>query len=136
MDRKLFTIIMALALVGCFFLPFFKFGGFGSTSAFDIVFKSKGGDWEKYIWLLIPLSGVLLLIGAANNENYMISRALWSWLPLLTVIYIIVRLYMSAKQPGVKIPIGDFIKVFDMGFWATFAVSLVLAVVQPKSKYK
>jgi len=136
MDRRILTIVLALALIGCFFLPFINFG-FGSGSLFDLIFKSGGsGDWEKYIGLLIPISAVLLLIGAMNNENYMISRIIWSVLPLLTVLYYPVRIYIEASGAGQKVPIGDLIKVFDVGYWALLGVSLILAVVQPKSKYK
>lgn len=132
MDRRILTIVLALALIGCMFLPFIK--AFNSMSLFDLV-TSSGGDWEKYICLLIPVSGAMLLIGALNKENYMIARFIWAIIPLLTVLYYPVRIYMEASQNGAKVDIGELVKVFDIGYWALLGVSLILAVVQPKSKF-
>src|ERR1700730_14613630 len=124
MNRKTLTIILALALFGAFFLPFLLV-----AIGFDIVFKtgSGNGDWEKYIWLLIPISAILLLIGALNNGSYFLSRGVLSWLPLLTVIYIILRLYLDIKPP-----ISEFIQLFAIGFWATLVISVVLAFYNPR----
>ncbi len=134
MDRRILTIVLALALIGCMFLPFLKFFGSGA-SLFDIVTAKGGGDWEKYVCLLIPISAAMLLIGALNKENYLIARFIWAILPLLTVLYYPVRLYMEASKGGNSVNIGDLIKVFDIGFWALLGVALILAVVQPKSKF-
>jgi hypothetical protein len=141
MDRKPYTIIFALILIGSFFLPCLKFGTLGSASGFDIVTATggKGGDWQvmllKYIWILIPLSGILLLIGALNNENYFLGRGLWTWLPLLTVIFIIVKFYLDAKNNGSgSVSLGDLVKIFGVGYWIAFGASLILAFYNPRSR--
>ena len=131
MDRKMFTIILAIVLIGCFFLPYWSFMGM-NVSGFDSV-KASGGSWQKYILLLIPLSGVLLLIGAVNNENYPLGRNLLCWLPLLTVLYTII---VSPLIEGVGF--GDIFKMigkgYGIGWWITIAASLVLAFYNPKGK--
>jgi hypothetical protein len=124
MDKKMLTIILAVVLIGSFFLPYY-----GKTSGFDGI--SGAGDWQKYIWLLIPLSGMLLLIGALNNGNYILGRGLLSWLPLLTLLYFLI------VNPLVKgAAIGDIFKMlgkgYGIGLWATIAASLVLAFYNPK----
>ncbi len=126
MDKKMLTIILAVVLIGCFFLAYFSFMGMG-VSGYDTVF-SGGGNWEKYIMLLIPVSGVMLLIGALNNGNYIGGRAIWTWLPLLTILYYLVRMVIEG------VGIGDLFKVIGIGLWISLAASLVLAFYNPKAK--
>lgn len=130
MDKKMLTIILAVVLIGCFFLPYISFMGMGA-SGYDAVF-SGGGDWKKYILLLIPVSGVMLLIGAMNNGNYILGRGIWTWLPLLAVLYMIIG------EPLINgAAIGDIFKVIGKGYgaglWITIIASLVLAFYNPKA---
>src|SRR5436190_23070906 len=120
MNTRTLTIILAVALVGCFFLPYVSVGGF-SASGYDSVFKMPG-NWQKYIPALIPLSGILLLIGAANNGNYPLGRNLLAWLPLLTVIYMLVIDPLLIHKQS----IGDMIKVVGYGLWISVAAAVVL----------
>jgi len=124
MDKKMLTIILAVILIGCFFLAYWSFMGAG-ISGYDSVF-SGGGNWEKYIILLVPVSGVLLLIGALNNGNYIGGRTLWTWLPLLTILYYLIRMVIEG------LPIGDLFKIVGIGLWISLAASLVLAFYNPK----
>jgi|CXWL01.1.fsa_nt_gi hypothetical protein len=131
MDRKTLTIALAVALIGSFFLAYFSFFG-QSISGFDMISKG-GGDWQKYILLLIPISGVLLLLGELNNGNYILSRGILTWLPLLTLIYLVL---VSPLIKGAAI--GDVFKAlgkgYGIGLWITLAASLVLAFYNPKGK--
>jgi hypothetical protein len=127
MNKRTLTIILAVVLIASFFLPWVSYGGRG-VSGFDIV-KAPMGDWKKYISLLIPISGLLLLIGAANNGNYPLGRNFLCWLPLLTVIWIIVvEPVLIDKQS-----FGDVIKFIGVGLWAATAASLVLAFYNPRN---
>jgi len=126
MDRKTLTMILAVVLIGGFFLPYFKMGPF-TISGFDFI-KAKGGDWDKYLMLVIPLAAVLLLVGALNNENYILGRGLLSWLPLLGLLYLIVRSIIEAKGQG----IGEIFKILGLGYWISLAAALVLAFYNPK----
>ncbi|HWR32581.1 MAG TPA: hypothetical protein VN451_03605 [Chitinophagaceae bacterium] len=131
MDRKIFTIVLAVALLGCFFLPYFSFFGM-SVSGFDMV-KAPGGGWQKYILLLIPLAGILLLVGAVNNENYPLARNILCWLPLLAIIFILI---LSPLIDGRAI--GDIFsaigKGYGIGLWITIAASVALVAYTPKAK--
>ena len=128
MAKKMLTIILALAVIGCFFLDYG-----GGVSGYDMVFKMPGNDWQKYIPLLIPVSGALLLIGALNNGNYFISRLIWSLVPLLTILYLFIG---SPLMNGAAI--GDIFKGlgkgYGIGLWVTIGASLVLAFYHPRTK--
>ncbi len=132
MDRKVLSILLGLALLVSFFLPYLSMGG-ASASGLDIV-KNAGDSREPvmtYIWLIFPLSGLMLLIGALNNGNYPGGRALWLWLPFLALIYI---LFVYPLMNGVAF--GDLFKSFGQGFgiglWIALAASLVGILVNPK----
>ncbi len=130
MNRKLFTIILAVVLIASFFLPVWSIS---STSAFDAVQSPSYGTGienmlMKYLWILIPLSGVMLLIGALNNGNYFLGRGLWAILPLLAVLYLLIRPMLDGN-----VDIMDMIKGFGVGMWMMLVGSLVLAIYHPKS---
>ena len=138
-NKQIVTIILALCLIGFFFLPYISVGGLFTASGFDMVTATgvQSNDTEtilmKYIWLLIPLSGIMLLIGALNNGNYFLGRGVWALLPLLTLIYVIVRIIMEAGGQGSP-GISEMLKMFGYGFWGTAVASLVLAFYWPKQK--
>lgn len=128
MDRKTLTIILAVALIGSFFLPYFSIFG-TNVSGLDTV-TAKGAGWERYVLLLIPLSGLLLLLGELNN-SYVIPRSLLTWLPLLAL------LFMMIINPLIKgAAFGDIFKTlgkgYGFGLWITIAASLALAFYQPR----
>lgn len=131
MNRKILTIILAVILIASFFLPI---GTHASTTPFDIVKgPSYGNEIEamlfKYAWILIPLSGLMLLIGAVNNESYFLGRGIWAFLPLITILYLLVR---PITLMGGRFDIMDMIKGFGVGTWMALVGSLVLAFVWPK----
>jgi hypothetical protein len=128
MGKKILTIILAVVLIGCFFLDYA-----GGASGYDLIFKMPGNAWQKYIPLLIPISGALLLIGALNNGNYFIARVIWALIPLLTILYLFI---VSPLIDGMAI--GDIFKGlgkgYGIGLWVTIGASLVLAVYHPRTK--
>lgn len=131
MNRKILTIVLAVLLIASFFL---QIGTANSTTPFDIVKgPSYGSELEallmKYLWILIPLSGVILLIGALNNGNYFLGRGLWAFLPLLALLYLIIRPLTVIEA---RFDIGGLIKGLGIGTWITLVSSLVLAFYWPK----
>lgn len=127
MDKKMFTIILAIVLIGCFFLSWTS----GVTwSGLDIV-KAPGGNWHKYVPALIPLSGLMLLIGALNNGNYPGGRGLWAWLPLLTLLFLFIGIPMIDGK-AIGDVFKDLGKNYGIGLWITIAASLVLAFYNPR----
>ncbi|HUR65686.1 MAG TPA: hypothetical protein VMZ03_04990 [Chitinophagaceae bacterium] len=131
MNRKILTIVLAVLLIASFFLPI---GTHTSTSPFDIVQgPSYGSEIEgillKYGWLLIPISGLMLLIGALNNGNYFAGRGLWTILPLIALLYLIIR---PLTLMGGRFDIGGLIKGLGVGTWLALIASLVLALYHPR----
>jgi len=130
MNRKMLTIVLAVLLIAGFFLPYYSYAGKEGASGLDFV-SAKGGEWQKYLFLLFPLSGLLLLIGALNNENYILGRSLLCIIPLLTLLYM---MFIGPLIEGVKF---DYIlksigKNYGIGLWITIAASLVAAFYQPR----
>jgi hypothetical protein len=128
MNRKMLTLILAVVIIAGFFLPFTNAG---STSAFDLVQgPSFGSDAEsmiqKYGWLLIPVSGLALIIGALNKEQYAPARVLWALLPLLFIAYMIVRPITQGAD------VSNIVKAFGIGSWVMIGGALILAIYHPK----
>lgn len=136
MNRKIYSIVLGVALIVSFFLPFAS-GGL-DYSAFDLVkAPSRGADFNmllfKYLWLFIPISGLMLVVGALNNGNYILGRGLWAILPLLTILY-----YIFGWPLINNAPIGDIFKGlgkgWGIGMWLAVIVSLAAAFYHPKQK--
>ncbi len=128
MNRKMLTIILAVVIIAGFFLPLSNAGGGSAFDAVQAPYPVSGVEaiLMKYLWILVPVSGLLLLIGALNKEQYAPARILWAVLPLLALAYIIVR----PITEGFKI--GDMVKGFGVGLWVMLAGSLILAIYHPK----
>lgn len=125
MNKKMLSIILGAVLVAAFFLDWG-----GKISGFDWV-KLSGGPWEKYVLLLLPISGAMLLVGALNNGNYPGGRGTWTWLPLVAVLF---WLFGFPLIEGASI--GDVFKSlgkgWGIGWWLTVVASLALAFYNPK----
>ena len=65
MNRKMYSIILGAILLIGFFLPYFSF--FGMNVSGLKMATAEGGDWKQYLLFLIPLSGLMLLVGGVNN---------------------------------------------------------------------
>lgn len=127
MNRKIFTIVLAIVIIAGFFLPI---SNHGSGSAFDAIQQSYPVSGlepmlMKYLWILVPVSGLILLVCALNNEHYVPARFLWAVLPLLALAYLIGR----PATEGVDIM--DMVKTFGIGFWAMVGGALILAIYHP-----
>lgn len=126
MDKKMLTIILAIVLIGCFFLAYM-----GPASGLDLV-KIDMFGWERFVLLLIPLSGVLLLIGALNNGNYPLGRNLLCWLPILAILFWVIG-YPLIEGASIGDIFKNLFKTIGIGLWITLAASLVLAFYNPKT---
>ncbi len=139
MDRKTITIVLALALISCFFLPYLKYGtvsanGFNLLTSKATSGADKGLLLMKYIWILIPVAAIMLIVGALNNGNYFLRRSIWALLPLLTVLLVMAQLFRDTKSIKSGITISDLSENFGIGYWITAGISLVLAFYWPAKK--
>jgi hypothetical protein len=130
MNKRILSIVLALILLACFFLPYFSDGS-DKVSAFDIVF-GKGdmagvGGAERFLWLLIPFGAILVLFGGKDR----FTGGFAYWLPLLGLLYIVLRIFVELTGHSSA---GEAAKaIFEIagyGFW----ISLVAAVLLPMNK--
>lgn len=131
MDKKMLNIVLGAALLGSFFLAYFSFFG-RSITGFEMA-TAEGGDWQKYLLLLIPITGLLLLVGAFNNGNSILPGSLLSVLPLLTLLYIMIvaPLINGADIGNIFKALG---KGYGIGLWIAIVASLVLAFYRPRPR--
>lgn len=127
MNKRTITIILALILLGCFFLPWFG-DGTDKVSAYDVVFgKGEMADieWpEKFLWLLIPLGSILLLIG---GERF--TGGFAYWLPLMGVLYIFLRIFIEiTAHTSAGEAAEQIFSVASWGFWITLVAAVGLVV--------
>jgi hypothetical protein len=129
MDKRIVTIILAIALIAGFFLSYTT--GF-NISGFDIV-KSPGGNWEKYIPAIFPLCGLMLLIGALNNGNYPGGRSLWAILPIIALLFWMIALPMIHGD-SISNVFKSLGKGWGIGLWITLVASVILAFYHPRRR--
>lgn len=123
MNKKMVTIILAIALIAGFFLPYMSFLGQG-ISGFDMV--KGGGKADVYILALSPVAAILLLIGALNDGKYTPSRGILAILALVGVLYLVIRLVIEGGD------IGGLIKLLGIGYWISLVAALGLVFYNPK----
>ena len=129
MNKKIVSIVLGLALIVGFFLPLYSGLNLSAFDAVKLDLPTKGFEQVlmKYIWIIFPLCGLILVIGALNNNKWVPSRMLWAILPLLAILYLVIRPITSDGMD-----FGTMIKLFGIGFWVLAISSIVLAVVHPK----
>ena len=128
MQKKIFLIFSTI-IFGCFFLPYLKFGPIG-VSGIDLVFKANtfnDNPWENYILLLVPISAIIVFIFSLNDEKNSWGKIIFSWLPILILTYMLVRLNSKTHNEDSKEETG--LMLMGFGYWITLVTSLVLIVI-------
>ena len=123
-------------------MPFLKNGSV-SASGLEIVMgpknmgkKDMGLLLVKYIWILLPFSGIMLLIGALNNDRYLIGRWAWAFLPLAVLAFVILKIYRDAKRIGSPTSFDDLAAQLGFGFWVALAAAVLLFFYWPKKEIR
>jgi len=126
MDRKMLTIIFAILLIAGFFLPYLSSGPFNTSGISGLDIIKGGGKADKYLLLLSPIAGLLLLVGAANNGNYTPSRGVLVLLALVGVLYLVIRSLIEGAD------LGQLFKMLGLGYWLSLAAALFLTLSNSK----
>ena len=76
-------------------------------------------NWEKYVWLIIPVASILLIVGALLNGRYFLGRSLLAWLPLFTVSFYCPQALFECRCVAERlVSVTQLIKIFGTGFWS------------------
>lgn len=138
-NNKSVIITLAAILVAAFFMPWIKF--FVSLSAWDMLFGDAGRYIDtafKYIALLIPIAGGIIIYGAAfNKENYPVDKKLLFVIPIITIALLIIAIYFKLGDNGGRIRNSDLkeiFQIFGIGIWLTLISSIILPFLQKKEE--
>jgi len=133
MDKKTLNIILSLALIGAFFLPYISFGGF-NASGFNVVFGKDGmsglvsGGKLLYACLLVPIGAFILLVDSLGSGDST-SAQYGYWMPLVGIIILSVLMF-TGMNTGARgaLTLSLFFKVMGYGYWITVAASIGVLV--------
>jgi uncharacterized membrane protein YciS (DUF1049 family) len=127
MNKKTLTMILAVLLIVGFFLPYISASLF-SMKGFSGLDLIKGvGKADKYVLLLSPIAGLLLLAGAANNGNYILSKGVLVLLALIGVLYMPIRGLIDG------VDLGKLFQSMGIGYWLSLVSCILLALYNPKN---
>lgn len=125
MNRKTITIILGALIILAFFLPYINVAGFLKFSGFEIVTgkeMSEGkGAAERYVILLAPIAGILLLAGGLTGKS-ILPRPVLGVLALVGTLYIIIRGMMETNGQGMS----QVFSLLGIGFWLSLIASIAV----------
>ena len=132
MHKKIFTTILSAVLLGSFFMPFFYWHSF-EMSGFNFVLSEHIPPY-KYFLLAIPLTTLFHLLSVLSQENNFYSRKLLSWIPLATLIIILIMTLVKERTDDSFFNNGNIFSITGAGFWLALAFSLLLAYINLKMR--
>ncbi|HEY1047884.1 MAG TPA: hypothetical protein VGF79_15695 [Bacteroidia bacterium] len=116
-----------------------------NVSASDIVFSSLSenfiSNW-RYVLLLLPISGIIALLGVLlNNGKYILPPGLLFILPLLSIIVLLFVFVSKVNENGVGSSIESndalqLIKTLKIGFWISLICSIIFPFIGNYSELK
>jgi hypothetical protein len=127
MKRKTATLILSFGIFCCFFLPLFEWHNFEMTGLNYVI--SSHIPRYKYVLLLIPFFAIFLFFGALNDEKYLFNRLVFSWLPFLSLVFIMILRYMYGGSENNSSDSGNAFSNIDFGFWLMLLSSFLLVLV-------
>lgn len=129
-NKSIFRIILGLAIIVAFFLPWFKYGG---GSGLDIVMAKGAYDSStaaqiiRYSFLLIPLFAILVLIRSVNKQSAGFGLRL---LPFLVTAILTTLFILGIKeQGGDNEVLRNWFQVLGYGFFINAGASFLLVLV-------
>ena len=134
MRRRSITIFLSIALIASFFIPYYNWDSF-SLSGLDFVLSTHTPGL-KYLLLLIPLSGILLLLEALSDDRYLINKQWLMKIPLIVSITMAFVIYFNMNSKAMPFERISYLQILGWGFWLIMIISLLLAFMTIKSVKK
>jgi len=129
-NKTIFRAILCIAIIGAFFLPWFKYGG---GSGLDLVITNRAADDDtatiiiRYSFLLIPFFALIVLIRSLNKQssNFLLRLLPFLVTALLTALFVIGINQNSDSGEELK----GWLQILEYGFYINVLASLVLIFV-------
>ncbi|MCC7400295.1 MAG: hypothetical protein IT214_02320 [Chitinophagaceae bacterium] len=125
-NKNILRIILSIAIIIGFFLPWFKFGG---GSALDIVMAQSPQDESsttivRYSFLLIPLFALIILILSVSNKS---SNFILRVLPFLVTAILTALFIAGMKSAGATDEdLKGWLYILAYGYYIVVIASLFL----------
>lgn len=128
-NKSIFRIILSIAIIVAFFLPWFKYGG---GSALDMVMEKASADETasiivRYSFLLIPLFALIVLIRSISKQS---SSFILRLIPFLVTAILTALVIVGVKsQGGGDAELQGWFSMLSYGYFITVVASLILVFV-------
>jgi hypothetical protein len=128
-NKSTFRIILSIAIIVAFFLPWFKYGG---GSGLDIVLakspqEETTASIARYSFLLIPLFALFVLIRSISKQS---AAFILRLLPFLVTAILTALFIVGIKsQGGTDADLKGWFSVLSYGYFINVVASLILIFV-------
>jgi hypothetical protein len=133
MNRKTVVSVLSFAIACSFYFPLFDWHHFEMSGLNYLL--SDHTPVYKYVLLLIPCSASFLFFDALSDQNHFFKRKIISWLPVLTLLFIIIMRYLA---PGAENSLFDNESAFltiDIGFWLILVFSILVVIAESQNNF-
>ena len=132
MKRKTAAIISSFAILVSFFFPIFNWHSY-EMSGLNYILSSHIPSY-KYVLLFIPFSALLLFWGAMNDEKYLFNKEILSWMPLLSLAFILIMRYADGTKENSFYDTDSVFSTLEIGFWLVLFFSILLVYIINEKK--
>ena len=129
-NKQMFRVILCLAIIAAFFLPWFKYGG---GSGLDLIIAKGNNENDtaatiiRYSFLLIPFFALIVLIRSINKQS---ANFLLRLLPFLVTAILTALFILGVNvNGGTGEELKGWLQILDYGFYINVLASLVLIFV-------
>ena len=132
MDKNTLRLLLSFAVIGSFFFPLFDWNSFEMNGLNYIL--SEHIPRYKYLLAFIPLTALVIFIGAWYEDNFLFRRRIILWIPLLSLSLVFLMRLLRPDYPDGYADYQSPLITTDIGFWLTMLFSALLPMIDNKKE--